>query len=902
MSGLELPTQLAGPWSSLLILTYGADLAFFENALSRQLKDSCRNRVILCDGGHYQALCEEQKNQQLRHLNLRYLTAGMYMPGGVAHAKILLLLSAEEGRLLVGSGNLGMPGYARNAELFTQYECRADDRGDLPEFRIVRELVDALAERGYVHEAAQHQIREMWNEAAWLVGPLEGESRVRHNLDRSFLDQLSDAVAGRRVRELVAAAPFFDEHARALNEALDRLQPERVRVLLQKGSASVDPEALLGVLRDFPGRGHVELFDVTEGPASRYAHAKLLLARLDDADVCLQGSPNLSQVAMTRAGAQANLEVANLLVGAPGDFDGLLEMLECERAGKPESWGIKYLRPATQALPGTPGCRLLGGEWDGKCVILDCTMPEQLREPLSLVFDGKEVPVEVVRADERRVWLTAPEQLPEALGSPLPVAVAWQGEGSERLLSNAIVLCVQPALQSARQYRPEGQRLPHIGALDLDDEEIEELLLEMEKTLVIDRADVFRAAGKTEAFVASAAEDTTAYSLDELDRQAVLDHPRLRKYLRGRTHDHAVDDGLAGLLTAITSQFRGLAPATGPVIVPNAEPLPDTDSEDEILEDQQEQRERSAAAERRAWRQLKAFVRRFVRGLTNPEFAEFVGPFVVATNYRVLLHFVTVLLAKAQDKDEWEPPWLAEQLSLVLQWYWGDEEAPGFFRGVKPEYREPIAKDLEESATGAGLLVALVAAGDVAREHHLDETLDRLASVSRRLLIEPPLPWPVAVVEEAMRACGAITANPPESEAELELELQRTLDWESRESFLHRQVERYQVKPYQVYFDDQHLSFGFVPTLAIEGKGAWASTAMEETLADFMRFRPASDYSIRLLTADGDKVATLVCRCGGLASCVVRDHKTSQTSPLPQASPAVRPWDAPLRGLFLAAA
>lgn len=130
-------------------------------------------------------------------------------------------------------------------------------------------------------------------------------------------------------------------------------------------------------------------------------------------------------------------------------------------------------------------------------------MPEQLREPLSLVFDGKEVPVEVVRADERRVWLTAPEQLPEALGSPLPVAVAWQGEGSERLLSNAIVLCVQPALQSARQYRPEGQRLPHIGALDLDDEEIEELLLEMEKTLVIDRADVFRAAGKTEAFVAS---------------------------------------------------------------------------------------------------------------------------------------------------------------------------------------------------------------------------------------------------------------------------------------------------------------------------------------------------------------------------------------------------------------
>jgi hypothetical protein len=73
---------------------------------------------------------------------------------------------------------------------------------------------------------------------------------------------------------------------------------------------------------------------------------------------------------------------------------------------------------------------------------------------------------------------------------------------------------VQPALRAVRQYRPSGERLQHLGTLDLDDAEIEDLLHEFEQLLVIDRADVFRVAGRPEAAAASAAdEEQTNYSL-----------------------------------------------------------------------------------------------------------------------------------------------------------------------------------------------------------------------------------------------------------------------------------------------------------------------------------------------------------------------------------------------------
>ena len=130
----------------------------------------------------------------------------------------------------------------------------------------------------------------------------------------------------------------------------------------------------------------------------------------------------------------------------------------------------------------------------------------------------------------------------------------------------------------------------------------------------------------------TADEEQTTYSLDDLDRDALLDHQRLRLYRRDRRGADAAEDPLGALLAAITAQFKGLAPGREAHLVPLvAQPL-EAQTEVEIIAELKGQGEQAVAAERRAWRLLKAFVRRFSRGLMTDEFTEFVGPVVVAMN------------------------------------------------------------------------------------------------------------------------------------------------------------------------------------------------------------------------------------------------------------------------------
>src|SRR5215218_3994911 len=119
MTDLPLPDRLKGRWDNLLILTYGADLPFFETAVWRQIDGRCRNRIILANGKTLLDTCADlaERPEAIIHLNRHYVADGIFGPPA-AHAKLVLLTTSERGRLLVGSGNLGWQGFASGGELF----------------------------------------------------------------------------------------------------------------------------------------------------------------------------------------------------------------------------------------------------------------------------------------------------------------------------------------------------------------------------------------------------------------------------------------------------------------------------------------------------------------------------------------------------------------------------------------------------------------------------------------------------------------------------------------------------------------------------------------------------------------------------------------------------------------
>ncbi len=298
---IKVPTLFDGDWDSVLICTYGADLAFYERDLWRQL-ERARNRIVLADGKQVaRKLIDPEGRAQLRQVNRTYVLAPMRIDRA-AHAKLILLLREDRGLLAVGSGNLGMTGYASQGECFTTYRWATEEPEHLNAFIAAKDFVTAILDRRLVDEVIGPRVQQAWRDAPWIYGKATDTSwPVRHNLDRPLLDQFIEMIGDRHVDELVVHAPFYDRQCRALNDLLKRVAPGRIQVLLQERITSVDPKRLARILATSPCA--VDVRSVEANEPGTYLHAKFIIARTNGGDVCLQGSPNLSSPALLEVSA-----------------------------------------------------------------------------------------------------------------------------------------------------------------------------------------------------------------------------------------------------------------------------------------------------------------------------------------------------------------------------------------------------------------------------------------------------------------------------------------------------------------------------------------------------------------------------------------------------------------------
>jgi hypothetical protein len=137
----------------------------------------------------------------VRHANSQYV-AEPILRRPSSHAKLLLLTSSEAGWLAVGSGNLSMQGFASGGELFTVYTYSPDDEAALAEFVAVRHLLERFRDRDLLSRTAAWHVEHLLEGSPWLFRAAASPSRVRHNLDTSFLGQLTEAVGGEHVDRL----------------------------------------------------------------------------------------------------------------------------------------------------------------------------------------------------------------------------------------------------------------------------------------------------------------------------------------------------------------------------------------------------------------------------------------------------------------------------------------------------------------------------------------------------------------------------------------------------------------------------------------------------------------------------------------------------------------------------
>jgi hypothetical protein len=254
-----------------------------------------------------------------------------------------------------------------------------------------------------------------------------------------------------------------------------------------------------------------------------------------------------------------------------------------------------------------------------------------------------------------------------------------------------------------------------VGGLDLDDYELETLLGLLDDALILDQRSVWQTAGQKPPATNTNEGDTLNLRYSDIDYAMLRRHPRVQQYLRGLSGTCAAGQTrLQVILNAISGHFLEIldrATQTTPTAVGSAL-VSTTDLREEELEDEDsELAQRSWSQQQRTQRLLKAFIRRYLHGVTSADFREFAGVEVLAQNFIIFSHILWRIWVKGWvDAD-----FLIEAMLTTWTTFFGTEHDSGALNDVDPAVHVQIDSLLREHHTISTLLAALFDSAHVAQ-------------------------------------------------------------------------------------------------------------------------------------------------------------------------------------------
>lgn len=312
----------SGEYSGALLTSYGIDFHFFERDVLRALNSiGARTIEIISDAGQY--IQSISSAAMPSYAGVRYATRQLGS-NWAFHPKVFLLLGPTQGKLIVGSSNISVPGFCRNREIIAcvSYDTGDDDQlaGNL--LSQAFEFFKKIASRYFPHDDITELNLKRLNYPWLRANPSEdaGETRFVHSLDVSLFDQLQAMRMAETAERIVVFSPFFDRKCRALESIIRGFKPVHLHLIVQEGETSIDGRAL----EDICVKSSIDLKITNVASASdenRYFHAKGVIVEYEDASVALFGSGNLTiNGFLSNASSGGNVEAGLLLSRQSADY------------------------------------------------------------------------------------------------------------------------------------------------------------------------------------------------------------------------------------------------------------------------------------------------------------------------------------------------------------------------------------------------------------------------------------------------------------------------------------------------------------------------------------------------------------------------------------------------------
>lgn len=682
---INLLDELKGNFSTAIIGTFGADLSFFETIFLRQLSTSTRTRIVLVDSKQFAK--SSQQDSRLKKLNKTYI-ASPVKSNLIHHPKFIMLLGKNEGLLHVGSGNLSMSGYAGAGECFTTYRYDREVLESATPFAAVRNMVDLEIALKWIDKPTSARLQRIWDAISWIPSINPEVNPVIHNLVTPILDQFSLMVPSGGVEEIVMAAPFHDRNAQALKEIVTRFKPEKISLLVQKENTKLNIQA---VEKELAASGaQVKIFDAKapEMYGNPFLHAKFILIRTQGADLLLQGSPNLSSVALCNSGRQANVEMANVLVGEKGSHDHILAALDLQerREGLTGFLGAKESEDDDDFH--VPPTLLHSVTWQSP--MLSGLINDENVSAIQIWLAGYALsPIEIrLTPDLEQTAFRLEFDLHNALlidgASYLEIAV--NGGDAIRVFPYHNQLLDRLASANKNSYL-----LDEVGDLDVRDKELEDLVAELSNILILDRDSLTSISSRRATKESEETVQEGHMSYDEIDWERLDSIPLKKAFNSLYRQDFSMSSDIYIVLQSLSSRFKRDA-GIG-LVVDSAgdftESVDELDIENDFLDDEEfdemeeiEDEERvirrqsEGEREKRIWRN---FLGRFINGgLENEKFVRLVGQDVLISQY-VIFNGICRRLRITKKIDE--EVLLNYQIQL-WNFMWGKPDTPGYLESL----------------------------------------------------------------------------------------------------------------------------------------------------------------------------------------------------------------------------
>lgn len=703
-----IPDLLSGEFSGLIIGTFGASLDFAERQLFSQLSRSTLNRVILADAKQLDKYF--MSGAQLRKINRSYIACPVLTPHAF-HPKFILLVGPNHGRLIVGSGNLSIGGYAGPGECFAVHEWSNDfDSDSLRPFLSLKEMIFDHINRGWIDRISSNRIKDIFDVGKWIDGDVDPDTNLIHNSKRSLIEQLVTRVNGSDIIEIVASAPFHDQSAFAIDALLKEFKPKKFSLLVQNKITRLNVGALTRVFSRHTTR--VQIIDA-ESPhpyGKTFLHAKFILLRAQKNDFLLQGSANLSGVALCESGSKANVELCNLFVGEPGEFDYLINDLKL----KVRKDGLTEFESDQSESENLDEEAVSNGPRDV------CWQPPTLSGWLPEEFEEKVT----VRLGEK-IMRPISESF-EKIEKGCEFSIEFDEVFSERinnstfiqLLSkdNQVFLVAPYHINILHRLSASGNRadlLQEVGDMNLEDREIEELIAELDRVLVIDNRSLWRLTYPKDHEPLSE-DQTVALNYSELDWGRIGELPQVRQYRVADQRFLFGSSDLGLILQSLTNRLKLEARGEEDLAIDGLDVNYGGNSEigdedPEQIDENSENSDDDFNAERNPTRRRvktlwRNFLKRFISGFSDPDFIELVGSTVVIPTYVLVNH----LCRRLRTLEMVDIEFLNEIQIQLWKFMWGNEMGVGYLESLSNEEKKVARRILQDHDDFAVTIVSVV--------------------------------------------------------------------------------------------------------------------------------------------------------------------------------------------------